>query len=800
MNILASYDWLKEYVDLNGITPEQFAARVSLSGPGVERLYPQGKDLDHVVVGHVTAVEAHPNADKLRIAKVDIGSGTASIVCGGSNLEKDQWVVVAKVGAKVRWHGEGELIELAPAEIRGVKSGGMICAANEIGLYDAFPHQEREILDLGKALPGMRLKPGTPLADALGLSGDTVLDIEVTTNRPDAFSMLGLAAEASAILNRKTVWKHSKLPKAKASKNKISISVQDKKLCPRYMAAKVEGVKVVPSPWWLKRRLLSAGLRPVNIVVDITNYIMLETGQPLHAFDADNLIGNKIVVRKAKAGEKMVALDGKTYSLTDSTLVIADGETPQAVAGVMGAETSEVTGGTQNLLIESATFDPVSVRRTARKLNLYSDAQLRFEKGLSTQLTSIALARALEMIQELCGGTVTMMEDIQASKYKPKVYSIAFDKISELIGVSIKKTDATAMLKRLGFAVKADAKKITATVPFWRDHDIESGRDLVEEIARVYGYVNIPAIFPAGISKRKTSPEIVLEQHVRDLVCGAGYTETFTYSFTSRAMQEKAGFDPSKMLAINNPLSSDFEVMRTSLMPSMLDVLAENQDRFRVQNLFEIAHVYINSSKTNLPDERSEMAIGVMGDDTAWKQAKGLVEFVLSNVGIQNVEWKRVSDDSFWHPGRTAQAFDGEHLLATVGEIHPQLATKYKFDQRVALAHVMLEEVLERADSAKRYVPLPVYPESRRDLALVVERNVEAQALTQALLKTSKLIKHVEWFDTYRGKGLPENKKSLAFHLTIGAEDKTLETADVDQVMEEAVVTAKNKFGAEKRG
>ncbi|KAA0205715.1 phenylalanine--tRNA ligase subunit beta, partial [Candidatus Uhrbacteria bacterium] len=415
MNILTSYDWLKQYVDLGAMTAEEFAARVSLSGPGVERLYPQGADLDRVVLGRVLEVKPHPNADKLRIAVVDVGAhghAPARIVCGGSNLQADQWVAVAKEGAMVRWHGEGEPIELKPAEIRGVKSEGMICAANEIGLFDAFPHSEREILDLGHvfsvgAKHASPLRAGTPLADVLGLNGDTVMDIEVTTNRPDAFSMVGLAREAAAILKKPMTWKPATLSHVVGARRvlPLRVTVMDKKSCPRYMAVKIEGVTNGESPWWMKRRLMSAGLRPINKLVDITNFVMLELGQPMHAFDADKLTplltkergGGEVglIVRKATKGESFKALDGKTYKLDDTMLVIADAKTPQAVAGVMGGETAAATGDTHSVVFEAATFDPVSVRKTARALNLYSDSQLRFEKGLSTEAPPDALARAV---------------------------------------------------------------------------------------------------------------------------------------------------------------------------------------------------------------------------------------------------------------------------------------------------------------------------------------------------------------------------------------------------------------------
>jgi phenylalanyl-tRNA synthetase beta chain len=798
MNILASYDWLKEYVDLEKIDPQSFASRVSLSGPGVERLYPQGKDLDGIVVGHVLEVKPHPNADKLRIASVDLGAKKATIVCGGSNLEVGQWVAVAKVGSKVRWHGEGDPIELKPIEIRGEKSEGMICAANEIGLYDAFPHQEREIVDLGKSLPELKVKAGTPLADALGLSGDTVLDIEITTNRPDAAGMVGLAREAASILKRKLLWKPAKMPKAKAMP---SIKVAEKKLCPRYIGVRIDGVTITQSPWWLKRRLLSAGLRPINAAVDITNFVMLELGQPMHAFDAAKLSADTLVVRSAKKGEKMQALDGKTYNLEDGMLVIANADQPQAVAGVMGSETSAVTSGTTSIVLEAATFDSVSVRRTARKLNLYSDAQLRFEKGLSMMAPPEAMARAVELVLELCGGKVVGMNDIQAHVYKAPSYSITFAKIDELIGIPMKKADCIDTLKRLGFTVKADAKKLTATSPWWRDHDIESGRDLVEEIARVYGYANLPAVFPPGIVPEAPVRTLSLEDRTKELAKQAGYTETFTYSFTSRETQEMAGYDSSKMLSIANPLSADFELMRTSLLPSLLQVAMQNQERFRNQKLFEIANVYYpkGGGWKTLPDEQAELGALVLGDENAWREAKGLVEHVLSGLGITGIIWKRLASDSFWHPGRTVQAMVGNDLVATVGELHPSLAEKYKFEGRVALVDLPLRHVFHHATDAKRYQPIPVYPVSKRDLAIIVDQSVEVQDVIVNLSKIDQLVRHVEWFDTYKGKGVPTGKKSLAFHIEIGADDRTLETSDVDAVMEQVIEETKNRFAAEIR-
>ncbi len=811
MNSLVSYNWLKEYVDLRGVTPDEFAKRVSLSGPGVEKIYPQGVDLGKVVVGHVLEVSPHPNADKLRIALVDIGEKKpATIVCGGSNLEVDQWVAVALIGARVKWHGEGELITLGPAEIRGVKSDGMICGASEIGLADAFPHGEREILDL--SLVGVHgMRPGLSLSDLLDLSSDSVMDIEVTSNRVDAMGMVGMAREASTILDRKMLWvgAHGMRPGSAAKRSKgagaslapLRVQVTAKKQCPRYMAIKMDGVSVEPSPWWMKRRLLSAGLRPINNLVDISNYVMLELAQPTHMFDAAKLEGG-INVRFAHDGEMMKALDGKEYRLEDSILVIADKKKPVAIAGVMGGEETGVSASTTSVIIECANFEPVCIRRGARKINLQSDAQMRFEKGLSTQALPEALARVVELVTELAHGHVASdVVDVASSKYVPLKYSIGIDEVNALIGIPVARTEMVGILKRLGFIVTATAKKISVVVPWWRDHDIEDGRDLVEEIARVKGYANIPGIVPCDVASRPMEPELYWEKQVRDISKGAGMTELYTYSFVSTELLTKAGYDSEGMLHVQNPLSNDFEVMRTTLLPGLLQTASENRERFPEQRLFEVSNVYYPKAAdwSDLPDEQLEIGALFMGMKEPWRHAKGYVEHLLSEMGISDVEWKRLSDDAFWHPGRSAQAFRGEELIATIGEVSPKIAAQFKLDGPVGLVDVPFEKIIPDATHARQFVSIPAFPEAKRDLAVMVDQNTEYEELAKVIRTVDPLVTNVEWFDTYVGKNLPENKKSVAMHLTFSATDRTTESGEVDALMEKIQLTLKQKFGAEIR-
>lgn len=822
MNSLVSYDWLKEYVKLKE-TPDEFARRMSLSGPAVEKIYPQGTDLENIVVGRVVELKPHPNADKLKIAMTDVGlDKPLHIVCGGSNLLKDQWVAVALLGAKVKWHGQGDPIVLEPVEIRGVPSEGMICASTEIGLGDAFQNSERMILDLGAELGWNDAahpktpKTGTPLADVLGLSHDVVMDIEVTSNRPDCMGMVGLAREASAILNRQFLWKEPALQKAvaKVAKAKgvaVPVKISAKKQCPRYMAAKISGVKVEPSPWWLKRRLMSAGLRPINNIVDISNYVMLELGQPTHIFDAATVKG-AIDVRLARLGEKLQALDGKTYDLDDTVLLIADDEKPIALAGVMGGEQTGTTVKTTDVIIECASFDPVTIRRGARKVNLQSDAQLRFEKGLSTAALPEAMARTIGLVLELAGGVLAgPIADVGVTKYKPLRFSTTVDEVDSLIGIKVPKTEMVARLRRLGFKVTTAGKTVKAEVPWWRDHDIELGRDLVEEIARIEGYANIPGQIPFGLKPRPMAPELVWEKYARDILKGAGLTEVYTYSFVSKDLLAKAEYDPAHMLHVQNPLTQEFEVMRTTLLPSILQTAAENVERFPEQRLFEVSNVYYPKTKheergageaawSDLPNEQLEASMLFLGMREPWRAAKGAVEHLLAEMGITDVTWRRLENDTFWHPGRSVQAYAKDRLIATVGELSPKIAKNFKFETPVALVDMPFGSFVNLATLTRAYVPLPAFPEAKRDLAVVVDYRVEFADLEKAIRETAHLLTAVDWFDTYRGDKLPPEKKSVAVHLTFSAPDRTLESKEVDGMMDAVLLALEEKFKAEVRG
>lgn len=805
MNILASWNWLNELVDLKGLTPDAVAARVSLSGPGIEKLIPQGKDLDQVVVGRIQSIEPHPNADKLRVTKVSVGGSIATIVCGGSNIAEGQWVAVAKIGAKVRWHGEGELIELAPIDIRGVASEGMICAANEIGLAEAFPHGDREILDLGKELPAQVWKEGTPLADALELS-DVLLDTEITTNRPDAMGMFGFAREVAVIMERRLTLPTSQVVEAGTEPLTVSVAGErdGKPLCSRFMAVKLDGVTVGPSPWWLERRLLAAGHRPMNTLVDITNYLVLEHAQPMHVYDAAKVQG-ALRAAPVERQTELLGLDGQTYTLEPGMLAIHDDTGPIGIAGIMGGASTAVSASTTSVIFEAATFDDVSIRRTARALNLSTDASKAFEKGLSSEAPLDALARAVELCQALAGGTVvSRVADAQPRAYEPARFSITEAQAQSIMGIPMDGATMQAILERLGFEVVRADGVLTATVPWWRDHDIEDGRDLVEEIARVYGYANMPPVFPAGMSPVPSHPSFAFATRLRRLLKGFGATETMGYSFVSRQELEKTGLLAEKALKLQNPLSQDHEFMRPSLIPSMLAAVVENQERVHALRLFELSCVYHwNPSQAPLPEERERLAMALVSGDTVWAEAKGMAEALLAELGITGGSWSRIEQESLWHPGRSIQYVLNGDVLLRAGELHPKMAEAWKIDVRVGLVDGDVEALARYAASAKAYHPLPQFPGVERDLALVVDERVtigSIQSLLLTKLDHAGLLRDVTWFDTYRGKGLEEGKKSEAFHLVFRADDRTLSSEEVDTLMAQATELATQELGAVIRG
>lgn len=801
MNLNIPYGWLKEYV-ATGLAPEEFARRLSEAGMGVERIRRMGELLDSVVVATAVLVKPHPNADRLKIAIVDAGKERFEVVCGGTNLKEGMKVAFAKVGAKVRWHGEGEPIELVPAEIRGAKSFGMICASEEIGLGDWLPCGDKEITDLG----WLKAKDGTPLKEALGLD-DVIFEVEVTTNRPDALSAIGLAREAAAILDEPLNWKEPALGKRKALKTRSvaapKVTVKDKTLCPRYQALAMGKVRIAPSPWPIRMRLLAAGVRPIANAVDITNYVMLETGQPMHVFDRAKLAGGEIAVREAKAGERLKALDGRDYELQPGMLVIADKEKPVAIAGVIGGEDSAVGEGTTEVLFEAASFDPVSVRRTARALGLHTESSIRFEKGLSTEATSGALARAAELCRELCGAEpVSAAADVRRAAYKPLAFPFDPAAAEALIGVPVPTREMLRILSALGFKAKRAGKRFKVVVPWWRDHDIEDGRDFSEEVARIHGYVNLPSVLPPGVPPlRERDPELLAEDRLKTLLSGLGALELYTYSFVSERQLASVPVPGVKPVRVANPLTEDFAVMRTSLIPSMLSAIAANQKVRESGDFYEVSRVYLDREGSGLPEEALRAVVACYGDSPKaelFSRAKGYLERIAAEWNAELAVSAGGLDRKVWHPGRSATVTLGGQEAGAVGEVSPDLLSEYGIACRVALLDFAVP-ALVASERPTLYRPIPQFPPVYRDISFTVgARRAYAEAVA-AIRGASDLVSDCSVFDIYEGKGVPEGKRSMAFHLTMSAPERTLTAEEADKAFAAVARALESGLGAEIR-
>lgn len=794
MNILASYNWIKEYLKTD-LSPEDFAREMSLKSMSVESIDRLPAKFENIVIGEVIEMKAHPNADKLKIALTDIGSKKVQIVCGGVNLAEGMRVVVALPGAKVRWHGEGELVELAETKIRGEESFGMICAAEELGFakYKAVDHGIWDFGEISEA------KAGTSFVEAFGLD-DVIFDIEVTSNRVDSMSMIGLAREGSATTGDKFLAPEiAAIGEIKDEKKPLKVSVKDPKACPRYMAVVINNVKVEASPAWLQRKLLLAGHRPINNIVDITNYILHEYGQPLHAFDYDELEGGEIVVRSAKPGEKFLALDDKEYELKKTNLVIADAEKPVAVAGVMGGRNSGTKANTRTVVFEAAAFDPIMTRKTARSLNLYSDSQLLFEKGLSVKAPEFALAKAVELALEIAGGEVASeVYDLQAEAYVAPVFKMRADKIRKLLGIEIQNTEILDILSTLGFRVEGSGDDYQVTVPYWRDHDIEHEIDFAEEVARVYGYHNLPSKIPAGAPP--TGPEdraLVWESNAKRYFCAAGYTELYGYSFVSAGMLEKYGLNPNEAVVLHNPLTSDLTHMRTSLMPSLLTDIEKNQGQVHSAKVFDLSPVY-EARNSDLPLELVRLVVAEYGQEDvphSFLRLKGVLMGFAKKAGL-NISLKRLTDDEKWHPSRAASILIDDEQVGVIGQVADKYQQAFGINKPVVAIDFNFANVALKMKKIRRYEPTPEFPATDRDLAVVVDVEVEFLELEKTIKEQSSIVESVNLIDIYRGAGIPEGKKSVTLSITLRAPDKTLSSDHVADVMKVVEKVLKDEFDA----
>ena len=836
-----SFSWLKNYVKLpDSTTPSEVAEKLKLATVEVEKVDQQGAGLDGVVVGKVLSAEKHPNADKLKVCKVDVGE-IVTIVCGGSNVAEGMLTAVAKVGAKVKWHGEGELVELKPVAIRGVESFGMICGADEIGLISMFPKkEEKEIVDLSVILSGAKdlgrkldssampqndkARPGTPLASALGLN-DAVLEIDnkSLSNRPDLWGHYGMAREVAVLCNRE-VEAYKTKDIAEGKNIKIKVTVEDSKLCPKYMAVAMEGITVAESPAWLKERLSAVGLRPINNIVDITNYIMMDLGQPMHAFDARRLSADPdkihIVVRRAKDGEEFITLDERKHTLDSAMLMIATdpsaGGKAVALAGVMGGQESGIAGDTSTIIFEAANFDAATTRRTSTKLALRTDSSARFEKSLDPSMCEVALKRAVELVLECCPNAKVASKVV--SEGKPRLFvgplEIPTEFFAQKLGVEIPAKTIVAILTRLGFAVTEKKKYLSVKIPTWRaTKDIAIAEDVVEEVVRIFGYDNIPSALPTfSIAPPEANHLRTLEHQVLGaLVHELGYTEVYNYSFVSAAQIAAMGDNAGAYVELANPLSKEKPYLRRCLLLNLLENVKNNlADRHELK-LVEVGKVFV--------PEESGVRAEANGDELLPRQDTYLTAvFVQKKNAAPFTEARRAAEalGSVYpglaitesnetrigrHPSRNADMVVHDKRVGSVYELHPATAKNFGIEERVGVVKLNLTLLadMQKGAAATTYQPLSLYPEVVRDIAFLAKKDVTHAAVLKALSGVDPLLKKVEIFDVFSGSGIGEGYKSMAYHLTYANPDKTLTTAEVDAAEKKVIKTLKDKCGAEVR-
>jgi len=816
-----SYNWLKYYIDLpDSLTPEEVAHKLTMSTVEVEQIEKQGQNLEKIVVGKVASVQKHPNADKLNICTVEFGEKfPVQIVCGGSNVREGMLVALAGLGAKVRWHGEGELVELQKVKIRDVESYGMICASTEIGLGQMFPlKEEKEILDLTT----LKLKVGQPLAQALNLN-DTVFDIDnkSMTNRPDLWGHYGLAREVSALYNKKLkIYKTKKTVVSNKAKTNLEVKVEDSKLCPRYMAVAIEGVKIEPSPQWLQSLLLAVGLRPINNIVDITNFILYDLGQPMHAFDMEGIKnkdnGVSIVVRKGKNGEIFKTLDDKEHQLSEDDVVITDSEKVIALGGIMGGLNSQIKDETTSVVFEAANFNDTTVRKTALRLGIRTDSSARFEKSLDPNNAELAINRAIELTLEMCpkAKVVSKIVDKVNFHLNQGPVELFWNFLRMKLGIEINKKQVIKILESLGFVVKEKKESLAVTIPTWRaTKDISIKEDLIEEIARIYGYDNFITSLPLfPIIPPERNELRLLERQIKNILSlECGFTEVYNYSFVSPDTIEKMGFSVDRHLELSNPIAKDKPFLRVSLLPNLLENVEKNLHVVDNLKLFEVGKVFDkskpgqrveNNSDELLPRQNTMLGFvySAKGDEQPFYTVSAVVAELMKKFSVQyQLEPAIEIEHKFIHPGRQAFIKVGDDTFGIITELHPQVQASFGIEQRVGLVELNLDRLLEYSLDKSKYQKIAFYPTVVRDLAFVVDKNIVHDKIVATLSKVDALITNVELFDVYEGKNLGENKKSLAYHLTYQSPERTLTAEEVDKIQGEVIKVIAKDFNGEVR-
>ncbi len=810
-----SLDWLKDFVKIpKNISPADLGLRLTMHTVEIDNVIEQSERLKKVVVGKVKEIKKHPQADKLYLVKVDIGREGLEIVCGADNFQAGDLVPVALTGA-VLPNG----MEIKATVIRGVKSNGMLCAADELGL--GSDHSGIMILKSGRV--------GQNLSAALGLD-DVIFEVDnkSITHRPDLWSHYGMAREISSFLNTRMAVHIERMAanKIKIGKSKkLNVEVKDFKLCPRYMAIQVDNVKIEDSPGWMQKRLLAVGMRPINNIVDITNYVMLELGQPLHAFDAALIATNiktnshefNIVVRRARRGEKIETLDGQKRELDEEMLVIANKDKPIGIAGVMGGANSEIGQETKSIVIESANFESTQIRKTAQKLGLRTEASIRYEKSLDPNLCASALARVLELIKKICPRAQAASNLVDEKKYKLNQgpIELSLEMVNNLAGEKIDEKRIINILTSLGFGVKKkSAGTLACFIPSWRaTRDISIPEDLVEEIARIYGYDNLEPRMPNIVmAAPEFNQERTIERKIKNILAlGAGLIEVYNYSFVGEAQLKRLKIDYTNHVELANPIASHQTLLRQSLIPNLFENVKLNQARYENFGLFEIGSIFLNSpgeinkneeGKEKLPYQERHLGIIMAGgaDEDIFFRLKGIIEYLLSRFGFE-IEFVPGAGPAWAQAGATAGISLAGKNVGFLAGADNYVCHSAGIKKQVAGAEISLPEFYEAlaTGGARCYEPLPKYPAVRRDLAFVVDSKVLYNDIKAAINNFSALIKTVELFDVYQGEKLGRGKKNLAFHIAYQSPDYTLTAGEVDELQSGLVKHLEQKFKAQIR-
>ncbi|MBE6914808.1 MAG: phenylalanine--tRNA ligase subunit beta [Ruminococcaceae bacterium] len=799
--MLLSRKWLAEFVDVSSVNDHDFSEGMTLSGSKVETVERSDAEIKNVVVGRITEMVRHENSDHMWVCQIDVGADKpVQIVTGAQNQKVGDLVPVCLDGAELPG---GKRI--TAGALRGVESCGMCCSFSELGMDERdWPHSYADGLfvlgsdpDLAKA----GLKPGDDITKALGLD-DSVVEFEITPNRPDCLSVIGLAREVSVTYD-KPLTLHT--PCVKGCGGSITdharIDIADAALCPRYTARLVKNVKIAPSPLWMRERLRASGVRPINNIVDITNYVMLEYGQPMHAFDFSCVDGGHIIVRTAKAGEAIQTLDGKDHALAESMLCICDEHKPVCVAGVMGGANSEIVGDTAMVLFESANFNGTSVRRTAAALGMRTDASSRYEKGLDPQNTIKAVERACELVELLgAGEVVDGIIDVVPNELKTTTLTLEPEKINALLGTDISEDEMRSILLKLGFTVEGS----TVIVPSWRG-DVEHYSDLAEEVARFFGYNNIPTTLMRGDTTCGGYNAVQRVENTVGEVCRAmGYDEIITYSFISPTYYDKirwAADDARRdSLKILNPLGEDTSIMRTTILPSMLEIIARNYSyRNASVRLYELGKIY-RKRPDGLADEPKVLSLGAYGGGVDFYRIKGAVEELFDTLRVKNICFRTEKENPSYHPGRCATVYAGDVYLGVLGQIHPLVAKNYGVDADVYGAEIDFEALCSLTGETPIYTPLPRFPASTRDLSVVCADDITVGDLAETIRANGgQYLENAEFVEVYRGAPIQAGMKSVTFSLTMRAENQTLTVELAEETMNAIVRALETAHGATMR-